>query len=68
MLHTLYGNSLKYDANFFIEYFALELLRSNTTNACVGALVYNIEDGTYHKYNKNATYVSRAFLGFALLN
>ena len=63
MLHTLYGNSLKYDANFFIEYFALELLRSNTTNACVGALVYNIEDGTYHKFNAKNTILATGGYG-----
>lgn len=49
MLHTLYGKSLSYDANFFIEYFALELLMNKDKSACVGALVYNIEDGSYHK-------------------
>ena len=49
MLHTLYGKSLSYDANFFIEYFALDLLMNKDKSACVGALVYNIEDGSYHK-------------------
>jgi succinate dehydrogenase (ubiquinone) flavoprotein subunit len=49
MLHTLYGKSLSYDANFFIEYFALDLLMNQDKTACIGALVYNIQDGTYHK-------------------
>tara|TARA_Y100000591_G_scaffold164304_1_gene141745 strand:- start:1046 stop:2884 length:1839 start_codon:yes stop_codon:yes gene_type:complete len=49
MLHTLYGKSLSYDANFFIEYFALDLLMNKDKSACIGALVYNIEDGSYHK-------------------
>tara|TARA_Y100000768_G_scaffold254092_1_gene193079 strand:- start:409 stop:2247 length:1839 start_codon:yes stop_codon:yes gene_type:complete len=49
MLHTLYGKSLSYDANFFIEFFALDLLMNKDKSACVGALVYNIEDGSYHK-------------------
>ncbi len=65
MLHTLYGNSLKFNADFFIEYFALELLRSNTTNACVGALVYNIEDGTYHKFNAKNTVIATGGYGRA---
>lgn len=49
MLHTLYGKSLSYEANFFIEYFALDLLMNEDKTACIGALVYNIQDGTYHK-------------------
>lgn len=49
MLHTLYGKSLSYEANFFIEYFALDLLMNKDKSACIGALVYNIQDGTYHK-------------------
>jgi succinate dehydrogenase (ubiquinone) flavoprotein subunit len=63
MLHTLYGKSLSFNANFFIEYFALELLRSKTTNACVGALVYNIEDGTYHKFNAKNTILATGGYG-----
>ena len=63
MLHTLYGKSLSFDADFFIEYFALELLRSKTTNACVGALVYNIEDGTYHKFNAKNTVLATGGYG-----
>lgn len=63
MLHTLYGKSLSFDANFFIEYFALELLRSEKTNACVGALVYNIEDGTYHKFNAKNTILATGGYG-----
>lgn len=63
MLHTLYGNSLKYDANFFIEYFALELLMDK--NKCRGALVYNIEDGSYHKFNSKNTIIATGGYGRA---
>ena len=63
MLHTLYGNSLKFDAKFFIEYFALDLLRSETTNDCVGALVYNIEDGSYHQFNAKNTIIATGGYG-----
>ena len=62
MLHTLYGNSLKYDAKFFIEYFALELLK-NKSNDCIGALVYNMEDGTYHKFNAKNTILATGGYG-----
>ena len=63
MLHTLYGNSLKYDAKFFIEYFALELLRNKDTGNCVGALVYNMEDGSYHKFNAKNTVLATGGYG-----
>ena len=62
MLHTLYGNSLKYDANFFIEYFALELLK-NDKGDCTGALVYNMEDGSYHKFNAKNTILATGGYG-----
>ena len=63
MLHTLYGKSLSFDADFFIEYFALELLKSKDNKTCVGALVYNIEDGTYHKFNAKNTIIATGGYG-----
>jgi len=63
MLHTLYGKSLSFDANFFIEYFALELLMNKENNTCTGALVYNIEDGTYHKFNAKNTILATGGYG-----
>lgn len=47
LLHTLYGQSLKHDTNFFIEYFALDLLMVD--GACVGVLCLSMEDGTLHR-------------------
>ncbi|KAM3071858.1 succinate dehydrogenase flavoprotein subunit [Clarireedia jacksonii] len=47
MLHTLYGQSLKHDTNFFIEYFALDLLMVDGN--CVGVLCLSMEDGTLHR-------------------
>ena len=63
MLHTLYGNCLKYDAQFFIEYFGLELLMNKENNTCVGALAYNIEDGTFHKFNAKNTVLATGGYG-----
>jgi succinate dehydrogenase (ubiquinone) flavoprotein subunit len=63
MLHTLYGKSLSFDANFFIEYFALELLMNKENDKCVGALAYNIEDGTYHKFNAKNTVLATGGYG-----
>ncbi|KAH7393654.1 putative succinate dehydrogenase flavoprotein subunit [Cadophora sp. MPI-SDFR-AT-0126] len=47
MLHTLYGQSLKAETNFFIEYFALDLLMVD--GACVGVVCLSMEDGTIHR-------------------
>ncbi len=65
MLHTLYGNSLKYDATFFIEYFALELLMSKDRDKVVGALVYNIEDGSHHIIKAKNTVIATGGYGRA---
>tara|TARA_B100001057_G_scaffold498392_1_gene605237 strand:+ start:6434 stop:8239 length:1806 start_codon:yes stop_codon:yes gene_type:complete len=63
MLHTLYGNSLKFDATFFIEYFGLELLMNENKDTCVGILAYNIEDGTIHKFNAKNTVIATGGYG-----
>ncbi len=63
MLHTLYGNSLKFKANFFIEYFALDLLMNDDNTACVGALVTNMEDGSLHKINAKNTVIATGGYG-----
>ncbi|KAH7321978.1 FAD binding domain-containing protein [Rhexocercosporidium sp. MPI-PUGE-AT-0058] len=47
MLHTLYGQSLRAETNFFIEYFALDLLMVD--GACVGVVCLSMEDGTIHR-------------------
>jgi succinate dehydrogenase / fumarate reductase flavoprotein subunit len=46
ILHTLYQQSLKHKANFFIEYFALDLIMEN--NECKGVIAWNLDDGTIH--------------------
>ncbi|KAL5381335.1 succinate dehydrogenase flavoprotein subunit, variant 2 [Paraphaeosphaeria minitans] len=47
MLHTLYGQSLKHGVQFFIEYFALDLMMEG--GKCVGITALNMEDGTCHR-------------------
>ncbi|KAH6684032.1 FAD binding domain-containing protein [Halenospora varia] len=47
MLHTLYGQSLKHNTNFFIEYFALDLLMVD--GKCAGVICLSMEDGTIHR-------------------
>lgn len=47
MLHTLFGRSLGYNCNFFIEYFAMDLIFNN--GACQGVMAYSLADGTFHR-------------------
>ncbi len=63
MLHTLYGNSLRFNANFFIEYFALELLMNKDKTSCVGAIIYNIEDGSYQLIKAKNTIIATGGYG-----
>ncbi|KAF2639218.1 putative succinate dehydrogenase [Massarina eburnea CBS 473.64] len=52
MLHTLYGQSLKSGVQFFVEWFALDLMMSD--GKCVGVTALNMEDGTCHRmYARN---------------
>lgn len=50
ILHTLYGQSLKNDAEFFIEYFGLDLIMSDD-GKCEGLVAWNLDDGTMHIFN-----------------
>ena len=50
ILHTLYGQSLKNNAEFFIEYFALDLIISED-GVCQGLLAWNLADGTIHRFS-----------------
>ncbi len=49
MLHTLYQQSLKRKAEFFIEYFALDLLMDDE-GRCVGIIAWNLDDGSMHVF------------------
>ncbi len=49
ILHTLYGQSLKNNAQFFIEYFALDLIMSDD-GVCTGVVAWNLDDGTIHRF------------------
>merc|ERR1712137_262204 len=53
LLHTLYGQSLRYDCKFFIEYFALDLIMEG--NECRGVIALNMEDGTFHRFRAHQT-------------
>src|SRR6056297_3481007 len=50
ILHTLYGQSLKNNAEFYIEYFAIDLIMSED-GACTGVVCWKLDDGTMHVFN-----------------
>jgi succinate dehydrogenase / fumarate reductase, flavoprotein subunit len=49
ILHTLYGQSLKNNAEFYIEYFATDLLMDDE-GKCVGVVAWKLDDGTMHVF------------------
>jgi len=64
ILHTLYGQSLRHNTNFFIEYFALDLIM-NDAGECVGVTAYNQEDGTLHRFRAHKTVLATGGYGRA---
>eukprot|EP00181_Compsopogon_caeruleus_P003246 CAMPEP_0184686244 /NCGR_PEP_ID=MMETSP0312-20130426/21774_1 /TAXON_ID=31354 /ORGANISM="Compsopogon coeruleus, Strain SAG 36.94" /LENGTH=640 /DNA_ID=CAMNT_0027141135 /DNA_START=53 /DNA_END=1975 /DNA_ORIENTATION=- len=64
LLHTLYGQALKHDATFFVEYFALDLIMDDD-GACRGVLALCMEDGTLHRFRSHATILATGGYGRA---
>jgi len=56
MLHALYQQSLKYDADFFVEYFAIDLIMEDTPDGkvCRGVIAICMEDGSIHRFRSHA--------------
>src|SRR5262245_25611958 len=61
MLHTLYGQSLRHSAEFFIEYFALDLIMED--GACRGVVALCMEDGTLHRFRAHKTILATGGYG-----
>ncbi|MDB5708835.1 MAG: succinate dehydrogenase flavoprotein subunit [Sphingomonas bacterium] len=61
MLHTLYQQSLKYDADFYIEYFALDLIMEN--GQCRGVIALCMEDGSIHRFRSHAVVLATGGYG-----
>tara|TARA_B110000211_G_scaffold64585_1_gene74205 strand:- start:690 stop:2465 length:1776 start_codon:yes stop_codon:yes gene_type:complete len=61
ILHTLYGQALKHNAEFFIEYFALDLIMKN--GECKGVIAWNLTDGTIHRFRSHITIVATGGYG-----
>jgi succinate dehydrogenase / fumarate reductase flavoprotein subunit len=62
ILHTLYQQSLKHDATFFIEYFAIDLLMDDD-GACRGVLAWNLADGSLHLFRSHAVILATGGYG-----
>ena len=63
MLHALYQQSLKYDCDFYIEYFALDLIMEN--GECRGVIAMCMEDGTIHRFRSKAVVLATGGYGRA---
>ena len=61
ILHTLYGQALKHNTEFFIEYFALDLIMKN--GQCKGLIAWNLTDGTIHRFRSHITIVATGGYG-----
>jgi len=61
MLHALYQQSLKYDADFFVEYFALDLIMEN--GACRGVIALCMEDGSIHRFRAHSVVLATGGYG-----
>ena len=61
ILHTLYGQALKQNTEFFIEYFALDLIMKN--GECKGVIAWNLTDGTLHRFRSHITIIATGGYG-----
>ena len=61
ILHTLYGQALKHKTEFFIEYFALDLLMKN--GECKGVIAWNLNEGTIHRFRSHITILATGGYG-----
>jgi succinate dehydrogenase / fumarate reductase flavoprotein subunit len=63
MLHTLYQQSLKHDATFFIEFFALDLIMEN--GECRGVIALDMAEGTLHRFRAHQVILATGGYGRA---
>ncbi|MBT8409481.1 MAG: succinate dehydrogenase flavoprotein subunit, partial [Alphaproteobacteria bacterium] len=64
ILHTLYGQSLKNNAEFYIEYFALDLIMAED-GTCQGVIAWCLDDGSIHVFNAKMTVLATGGYGRA---
>src|SRR6056300_1934605 len=61
ILHTLYGQALKHNTEFFIQYFALDLLMKD--GECKGLIAWNLNDGTIHRFRAHTVIIATGGYG-----
>jgi succinate dehydrogenase / fumarate reductase flavoprotein subunit len=64
MLHTLYGAALKHSAEFFVEYFVIDLIMDDE-GRCRGVLALKLDDGTIHRFRSQMTILATGGYGRA---
>jgi succinate dehydrogenase / fumarate reductase flavoprotein subunit len=64
ILHTLYQQSLRHQAEFFVEYFATDLLMDEE-GVCRGVFAWNLDDGTLHRFRAHMTVLATGGYGRA---
>jgi succinate dehydrogenase / fumarate reductase flavoprotein subunit len=66
MLHTMYGQALSKDVEFFIEYFGLDLIMDD--GVCRGVTAWKLDDGTLHRFQAQRTILATGGYGRAYLS
>src|SRR5471030_1021825 len=64
MLHTMYGQALRHAAEFFIEYFAIDLIMDDQ-GTCRGVIALKLDDGTLHRFRAQTTILATGGYGRA---
>ncbi len=64
ILHTLYGQALRNNTEFFIEYFAIDLIM-DPSGRCLGVICLKMDDGTIHRFRANLTILATGGYGRA---
>ncbi|MBT3306256.1 MAG: succinate dehydrogenase flavoprotein subunit [Alphaproteobacteria bacterium] len=62
ILHTLYQQSLKQSAEFFIEYFVIDLIM-DAEGTCQGIVAWNLDDGTIHRFHAHLVILATGGFG-----
>jgi succinate dehydrogenase / fumarate reductase flavoprotein subunit len=64
ILHTLYQQSLRHNAEFFVEFFAIDLIMDDD-GACCGVIAWNLDDGSIHRFHGKVTVLATGGYGRA---
>jgi succinate dehydrogenase flavoprotein subunit len=62
MLHTMYGQALRHAAEFYIEYFAIDLIMDDE-GRCRGVVALNLDDGSIHRFSANMVMIATGGYG-----